>query len=176
MGENLHYRNKKYCAYCGAKLEERELEGRVRLVCTNPDCGAVFYENPIPATALVVPHSEDKNKILLVKRAVEPAKGKYSLPGGFLEIDETPEECAIRELREETGLEGRVKRLLGVRNQPSPQYKMVLLVGYEMEVVGGELSSSDDAEDAEFFPLDNHPPIAFEAHRWFVEQYKKDIS
>ena len=136
----------------------------------------VLYENPIPATALIIPASDDPFKIIIVKRAVEPCKGQYSLPGGFMEIDETTEECAIREMLEETGLEGRIKRLLGVRNQPSPQYKMVLLVGYEIEIIGGELNASDDAEEATFFPLDDHPAIAFEGHQKFIDDYERLIN
>ena len=134
-----------------------------------------MYENPIPATALIIPHPDDARRIVLVKRAVEPCKGEYSLPGGFMEIDESPEECAIREMHEETGLDGEIKKLLGVRNQPSPQYKMVLLVGYEMQIIGGELGASDDAEEAEFFALNDHPPIAFEAHAWFVDEYSRQV-
>ncbi len=166
---------KRYCPYCGSLLKPFiDHEGKSRQRCRN--CGAVIYENPIPATALVIPKPDDARQILLVKRAVEPCKGEYSLPGGFLEIDESSEEGAIREMLEETGLHGKVKKLLGVRNQPSPQYKMVLLVGYEMEVLGGELAASDDAEEAKFFPLDEHPPIAFAGHRWFVDNYKSLIT
>ena len=168
----MKYLEKKYCPYCGARLERFiDHEGRKRLRCNR--CGAVIYENPIPASALMIPSPDDPHKILLVKRAVEPCKGEYSLSGGFMEIDETPEECAIREMLEETGLQGKIKRLLGIDSQPSPQYKMVLLFGYEMEIIGGELTPSDDAQYADFFPLDNHPKIAFEAHQRFVDIYEK---
>ncbi len=168
------YREKKFCPWCGGKLEYFvDHEGRRRQRCTV--CGAVLYENPIPATALVIPAPDNPHRILLVKRAVEPCKGQYSLPGGFMEIDETPEEGAIREMAEETGFSGEVVKLLGVRNQPSPQYKMVLLVGYLMRITGGELGASDDAESAEFFPLDDHPPIAFEGHQYFVDIYEDSI-
>ena len=171
---DMEYKEKKFCPYCGGRLEYFiDHEGRRRQRCTR--CGAVLYENPIPATALVIPESDDPGKILLIKRAVEPCKGQYSLPGGFMEIDETPEEGAIREMKEETGFDGKVTRLLGVRNQPSPQYKMVLLVGYQMEIIGGKLSASDDAESGDFFPLDNHPPIAFAGHQYFVDIYEKLI-
>ena len=163
-----------YCRYCGSLLKDFvDGDGRVRKRCRN--CGAVFYENPVPATALIIPAIDDRERILLVRRAVEPCRGKYSLPGGFIEIDETPEEGAIREMQEETGFDGKVKKLLGVANQSSPQYKMVLLVGYEMNIVGGALAPSDDAEDAQFFPLDDHPEIAFEGHRYFVDIYRREI-
>ena len=172
---NQEIQEKQFCPYCGSSTESfDDFEGKKRQRCIK--CGAVLYENPIPATALIIPQHDDPYKIILVKRAVEPCKGQYSLPGGFMEIDESPEECALREMLEETSLEGRIKRLLGVKNQPSQLYKMVILVGYEMEIIGGKLDASDDAEEAEFFPFDNHPPIAFETHQWLVDNYELQIT
>jgi NADH pyrophosphatase NudC (nudix superfamily) len=86
---------KKFCPRCGAKMEQRRLGDRERDFC--PACRAPVYENPLPATAVVV--FNERRELLLVQRAVEPGKGKWCLPGGFQEIDETPEQCARRELR-----------------------------------------------------------------------------
>jgi len=86
------------------RLKIREEEGRKRLVC--PACGWVNYENPIPSSAALV--RNEKGEILLVKRGVEPGRGKWALPSGFIEIEETPEEACLRELKEETGLEGKI--------------------------------------------------------------------
>jgi len=170
----VKYLEKIFCPYCGGHLERFiDHEGKQRLKCRR--CRAIIYENPIPASALVIPSPDDPHRILLVKRAVEPCKGEYSLSGGFMEIDETAEECAIREMLEETGFHGRIKNLLGINSQPSPQYKMVLIFGYEMEIIGGKLAPSDDAQDAAFFPLDNHPKIAFETHQHFVDIYEREI-
>ncbi len=166
----MKYLEKKFCPACGSSLKEFFENAHRRLRCDK--CGYILYENPIPATALVIPNPANFSEILLVRRAIEPCKGQYSLPGGFLEIDESPEECAIREMKEETGLTGTIAWLLGVRNQPSPQYKTVLLVGYQMKIESGHLFASDDAAEVQFFHLDNHPPIAFAAHEWFVEQYR----
>jgi len=158
-------REKIFCAYCGGKLISKMREGRKRLVCSS--CGQVVYENPIPATAAVV--LDDKNRILLVKRGVEPCRGGWSLPGGFAEIDETIEEAALRELAEETGIKGKIVRLIGVYSQPSPQYKNVLLVGYLVKALSSNLSPSDDAVELRFFDKDSLPEVCFEGHRRFIE-------
>lgn len=165
----MFYREKEYCAYCGSRLTGMiDSSGHRFSVCER--CNAHFYENPVPATALVIPN-ETNSEIVLVKRAVEPCKGHYSLPGGFMEIGETPDECAVREMHEETNLVGKVDRLLGVATQFSPQYKSVLLVGYVMSIVDGKVSPSDDAGEAEFFPLESLPPVAFSGHRYFIEKF-----
>jgi tRNA (adenine57-N1/adenine58-N1)-methyltransferase len=167
------YKDVSYCKYCGSKLEKRNIEGRERDICTNANCGAISYNNPIPATALIVPHPRFAEKIILVKRACEPAKGEYCLPGGFQEIDETPEQCAIRELCEETNLKGEVILPLGLNMQFSPQYFWVLLTGYQMKITSDKMKPGDDAEEAGFFDINNLPPIAFEGHTWFLERYKE---
>jgi 8-oxo-dGTP diphosphatase len=165
----MTYREKKYCPFCGGNLFDYIEVDRLRKKCGS--CDTIMYENPIPATALIVVNPQNANEIALVKRAVEPCKGEFSLPGGFLELDETPEQGAIRELHEETGLEGRVKKLLGIKNQYSPQYISVLLLCFEMEILSGIIVGGDDSDFAAYFPLDDHPPIAFDTHRYFVENY-----
>ena len=109
-------REKTHCPFCGNPLTRRLTEGRRRLFCTT--CNEPIYENPIPATCLVVVDARDR--VLLVKRSVEPKTGYWCLPGGFLEVHETPEEGALRELLEETGLLGKITRLLGVTTTPAP--------------------------------------------------------
>ncbi|MGB9561477.1 MAG: NUDIX domain-containing protein, partial [bacterium] len=91
---------KKHCPYCGGALGVKNLDDRERKVCLI--CGRLIYENPVPAVAVVV--FDDCKRVLLVRRGVEPGKGKWSLPGGFIELDETPYETARRELFEETML------------------------------------------------------------------------
>ena len=128
-----------------------------------------LYENPIPATCLVVVNA--KNQVLLVKRDIEPKKGQWCLPGGFIELGEAPEDGALRELSEETGLTGKIDRLLGVRAAPSAQYHSVLMVGYLVRQYKGEPIAGDDAADAQWFAQIGMPPIAFNSHRHFVNQY-----
>lgn len=146
-------------------MSPRRVEDRHRLVCTK--CGWIHYENPLPCAAAFV--SNQQGEILLVKRGVEPARGEWALPSGFIEIDETPKAACLRELKEETGLGGRVLRLLGVYSQESVMYKHVLIVGYEVEATGGLLPGSDSIDVRYFLPSEL-PEIAFPSHRRMIEE------
>lgn len=154
----------KYCPKCGSKLKLSRIEEEKRLAC--PECHWVNYENPLPSSAALV--RNDKGEVLLVKRGKEPGKGKWALPSGFIEIDETPEKACLRELKEETGLKGEIVRLVGVYSQKSLLYRNVLIIGYEVEA-RGNLSPGSDSLKAEFFPLDNLPDIPFSSHRKMIE-------
>jgi len=158
---------KSHCHFCGAELISKFMEGRQRLFC--PQCRRPLYENPVPATCLVV--SNARNELLLVKRKVAPKIGEWCLPGGFIELGESPEEGALRELAEETGLRGRDASLMGVRTAPSSQYHSVLMVGYRIHQFQGPLVAGDDAARVQWFPHDKLPPIAFNSHRHFINQY-----
>ena len=169
----MSYQEFRYCPRCGQHLEQRFLEGRQRRVC--PACGWIVYENPLPCAAALVGNRE--GEILLVKRGVEPAKSEWALPSGFMEIDETPEECCLRELEEETGLKGRIIRLIGIYAQESTQYKKVLIIGYEVKAEGTPFPGSDSQAVAYFSP-EKMPPVAFSSHRRLIEDFlaiKKDI-
>lgn len=163
--------DKKFCHFCGTPLIRRFAEGADRLYCTS--CDQPLYENPIPATALVV--VDELQRILLVKRDVEPKKGWWCLPGGFMELGETSENAALRELKEETGLEGKIDRLLGVFANDHAQYHTILIVGYLVLDYRGRAEAGDDAADLRFFEKDAWPPIAFDSHRYMIEQYYASI-
>jgi len=112
---------------------------------------------------------DDRKRLLLVKRSVDPKKGCWCLPGGFIELGETPEEAALRELSEETGLCGRIDRLLGVSTNPGTLYHTILMVGYLVTHVSGTLQPGDDALDAAYFALTRSPQIAFTSHQKYIE-------
>ncbi|OEU60014.1 MAG: NUDIX hydrolase [Desulfobacterales bacterium PC51MH44] len=160
-------RKKTFCYYCGTRLIKKFVEGGLRPFCEH--CNEPLYENPIPATCLVV--VDDRGRVLLVKRSVEPKKGLWCLPGGFMELGETPEKAALRELKEETGLSGRIEMLLGVSSNPSAQYHTVLMVGYLVKNYSGILIADDDADDAAYFFYAELPQIAFESHARFIRMY-----
>ncbi len=102
------------------------------------------------------------NKILLIKRKNEPFKGKWALPGGFVEYGEKVEEAVLREFEEEVGIKARIKKLLGVYSDPArdPRGHIISIV-FLLEAEG-EPKAGDDAADAKFFSLDKLPPLAFD--------------
>jgi ADP-ribose pyrophosphatase YjhB (NUDIX family) len=159
--------DKSHCHFCGSPLTRKHVEGIMRLFCTN--CDLPIYENPIPATCLVVIDSNER--LLLVKRSVDPKKGFWCLPGGFMELGETPEQGALRELKEETGLSGQIQMLLGVTSNTSEQYHTVLMVGYLIKDYSGSLEPGDDASDAAYFNYDDLPEVAFQSHMNFIRIY-----
>jgi ADP-ribose pyrophosphatase YjhB (NUDIX family) len=158
---------KTHCHFCGTRLNQKFTEGRDRLYCTA--CERPIYENPVPAACIVAVNSD--RHILLVRRSIEPKIGEWCLPGGFLEIGETPENGALRELAEETGLEGEIESLLGVRTTPSQQYQSILMIAFSIAKFQGQVVAGDDADDVQWFSHDQLPQIAFDSHRYFIDLY-----
>ncbi|VEN75064.1 NUDIX hydrolase [Candidatus Desulfarcum epimagneticum] len=163
---------KSFCRFCGGPLTRKMVEGRPRLFCES--CARPIYENPIPATCVVA--VDKSGRILLVKRSEPPKVGFWCLPGGFMELGETPEGAALREFEEETGLSGKIEILLGVSTNPSDQYHTVLMMGYLVKKYSGILTPGDDASDAAFFSRDRMPEIAFSSHRRFIRIYQAAYS
>jgi 8-oxo-dGTP diphosphatase len=110
-------------------------------------------------------------QIVLIQRKNQPFQGQYALPGGFVEYGETVDNAVVREFLEETGLQTRIKRLLGVYSEPGrdPRGHTVSVV-FELEIIGGNLQSGDDAAEAKLFQLDNLPELAFD-HSKIVSDY-----
>ncbi len=159
----------RYCAHCGGAIELRTSEGRTREVCAS--CGAVFYRNPLPVAASVVVN--ERREILLVKRKHPPEQGRWCLPIGFAELDETIEEAALRELQEEAGVEGRVRGLLDADSYLSDFYGDLLIVTFDIERTGGLERPGDDAEAVGYFPLDGLPPLAFSSNDKAVAAFRQ---
>ncbi len=168
-GNELPASRFKYCPECGGGLVREIIAGRRRLRCQR--CGEIHYENPLPATALVCRNAE--GDLLLVRRSDPPSVGEWCLPGGFIEVGETAQEGALRELKEETGLEGRILRVIDVVSRINGYWGDVLLIGFEVEITGGTLRAADDASEAKFFPPSHLPEIAFDTHHRIVEQILK---
>ena len=149
----------RHCPLCGGDFAPAVVEGRTRQVCTR--CRYVLYANPAAASAGVV--IDAQGRVLLVRRAIDPHRGRWALPAGYQEIDETPQAAAAREVREETGLEvevGPLFDLLFVTDNPA---KTANLAVFLCRPVGGSLAAGDDADDVRFFPLDALPAeIGFE--------------
>lgn len=114
-----------------------------------------------------------KNKIVLIRRRNPPFKNCFALPGGFVDYDETVENAVIREIKEETGLETKIKNLFGVYSDPGrdPRGHTVTIV-YYLKVVGGKMKPSSDAVSVKLFSLNNLPELAFD-HKKILEDFRR---
>lgn len=150
-------------------LGTRLVEGRARAVC--PGCGQVAYENPVPAAAAVV---RREDRVLLVRRAIDPRSGRWGLPAGYQEVDETSELTAVREVREETGLVVRLTGLLDVLTTRDDPRKPSILVVYAAEEVAGDLVPGEECDEVAFHPLAGLPrDIAFQNDRIILERLRR---
>jgi 8-oxo-dGTP diphosphatase len=165
------YARAAFCLLCGSPLEVRDLFGLPRPACTR--CDFILFRSPAPASAAVV---VDGRHLLLVERAIEPYRGAWGFPAGFQEYGETPAEAAVRETREETGLEIHVLRVLDLVYTKDDPRKRANLAVYLARAVAGELCPADDARDARFFDLDDLPePIAFENNRAILSRLRQQF-
>jgi ADP-ribose pyrophosphatase YjhB (NUDIX family) len=137
-----------------------------RLVC--PACGLVLYENPAPtASALVV---DDEGRVLLARRGIEPFRGMWDAPGGFVRPGESGEEAARRELREETGLEIDVGEVLAiVPDTYGGDGQTTLNIFYRGRVRGGVAAPASDVSELAWFGSDELPEPARIAFRCVAE-------
>ncbi len=147
-----------HCSRCGARLVSGPLDGehRDRLAC--PSCGPVAYVNPrLVATTLPI---TDSGELLLIRRGIAPAVGAWAQPGGFLEVDETVHEAAIRETREETGLIVEPGQIIGLYSRLEAA---VVVVVFEARIVGGVALPTPEATEIVAFAPESipWPEIAF---------------
>jgi 8-oxo-dGTP diphosphatase len=155
-----------YCPRCGHALEDRETFGRVRRFC--PTCDRTIFREHKVAAGVLVKH---KGNILLVRRRMRPHAGKWTFPAGFVDFDEDPAQAAVRECREETGLEVEIVSLLDVIAGREHEHGADIVIVYVARLVGGEPRAADDVDRVAFFALDDLPQLAFGAtrsalHKW----------
>jgi 8-oxo-dGTP diphosphatase len=160
----------KYCPVCATELVWRFSGERERPTC--PSCGFVFYFNPVVGAGTLV---ETGGRVVLIRRGVEPHAGYWSLPSGYVEADERAEEAAIRETKEETGLEVEIDDLLGVYSfGREPQTGVLIL--YSAHTLGGILRAGDDAQEVRTFAPGELPPddeIAFGTHLQALREWRR---
>ncbi len=111
----------------------------------------------------------EDGKVLLVLRGREPFKGEWALPGGRIEDDETAEECCIREMKEETGLDVEIIRLTGLYSDPKRDPRLIIAAGFLVRRIGGVVRGGDDAADAKWFPLGSHPNLCADHEKILAE-------
>ena len=159
----------KYCPFCGTQLVLEEKGGKQRPAC--PNCGFVQFRNPVPGVVVLI---EKEGAVLLGKRRGGFGAGEWGLPQGYIEHDEDFLTAAIREVKEETGLDVEIRSIVNiVSNLLSPRLHtlaIVLLAG----VVGGDLCAGDDLETLEWVSLAGPlPEMAFEADEHIIERYRQ---
>jgi len=161
----------RYCPFCAKELVRRRVSGRLRRACSS--CGFVDYENARPTAAAVVVNEE--GEVLLARRAVKPFRGIWNMPGGFLEKDEHPRDAALRELKEETGLEIEITDFIGIfmdkYNDPEQGFFHTINTYYAGKIKRGRLKASDDTSELKFFSFRRLPKVAFECDRRALEEF-----
>ncbi len=174
----------RFCPLCAAPLTRKipADDDRVRHVCSA--CGFILYMNPKVAAG-TVPRAPD-GRVALIRRGVEPAIGKWSWPCGYVELDETVPECAVRETREETGLAVDLGALLGIysyacdRDEGALAGTGMIIVCYAANLCATEsvetILGGDDALEAAWFAPSEIPwdELAFDsAHRGLRDELQR---
>lgn len=143
-----------FCSHCGGALKEIEHEDLIRRYC--PECDRIAYRNPKPAAGVLV---VDGDEVLLVQRTIPPDVGSWSVPAGYLEIDEPPAACAVRELEEETSVQTSVDALhlhdtVFVEGSGDHTILVVVYVA-PRSATRGEPTPGSDAAAARFWDLED---------------------
>ncbi|MCC6177075.1 MAG: NUDIX domain-containing protein [Chloroflexi bacterium] len=149
----------RFCGRCGGRLDSHA-DGA--LTCAA--CGRPAYENSKPCAGVAI---ERAGRVLLVRRAIEPFRGWWDIPGGFLEPGEHPAGGAIREAREETGLDVAVSDLLGIWMDTYGEGEdrvHTLNCYYLAHIIGGEPRAADDAAELGWFEPGKLPAQLAFAH------------
>ena len=147
----------KLCPLCGTRLVIQPVANRPRPVC--PACGFVHFVNPAPGVAVLVVENE---RVLLGQRVSEPGAGLWAIPSGYIEYDEDFLAAAIRETKEETGLDIAIQTILHIETaflSPRHHFLTVYLLAH---VTGGALTLSEETAALAWFPLAGPlPDMAF---------------
>jgi ADP-ribose pyrophosphatase YjhB (NUDIX family) len=157
-----------FCSNCGNALNLGAIDGedRDRLSCAA--CGHIAYVNPrLVVTTLPI---TDDGQLVLLRRGIDPGRGAWAQPGGFLEVDETVHEAAIRETREETGLIVEPGEIIGLYTRLEAA---VVTIAFEARVVGGSPTPTREAlEIATFDPeAIPWPELAFRTTMWMLRDW-----
>jgi ADP-ribose pyrophosphatase YjhB (NUDIX family) len=135
-------------------------------VCTV--CGFVFYLDPKLAVGTII--TDDRNRVVLVRRAIEPGYGKWVFPGGYVDRGEEVQAAAVREAREETGLDVQLDRLINVYSYAG---RVPVIIVYAATMIGGCLGCDDEGLEAKFFEPETIPweALAFRSTREALREF-----
>jgi 8-oxo-dGTP diphosphatase len=167
-----HAPDYRFCPRCGHRLSSRCVKAGEpdRLCCDG--CDFVFYLDPKLAAGILV---TVEDRLVLLRRAIEPAYGAWAFPGGFVDRGEHPEQAAVREAWEEAGIEVRVRELLGIYSHP--RGSAVVLVVYTGDLVSGEPTPRDETLEAGLFPPAELPwaELAFATTRLAIADWVRRL-
>jgi ADP-ribose pyrophosphatase YjhB (NUDIX family) len=157
-----------FCPYDGDRLASHD--GRPS--CAR--CGFIDYHNPKPAVAILITR---EGQLLLARRGIEPARGMWDIPGGFIETGESAEDAVVREALEETALEVRVAEFLGsVPDIYGSRREPTLNLCFTALVVGGEMRAQSDVESLAWFAPDGLPKrMAFDHQYQMLQWYRERV-
>jgi len=161
----------RFCPECGGNLQSKLLKAGdpERLVCDR--CGFVFYLDPKLAVGTII--RDDHGRVVLVRRAIEPGYGKWVFPGGYVDRGEELHSAAIREAREEAGLDVRLDGLVDIYSYTGA---VPVIVVYAATMVGGCLGCDEEGLEARFFEASEIPwdELAFRSTREALRKYLSD--
>ncbi len=163
-----------YCPYCGVDMETRYIFGNNRRVC--PLCGFTQFNDPKVAVIGLVTAGD---KVLLVRRGVQPAMGQWALPGGYMDAGEMPRDALSRELYEEVGLKVQPGEFLDI--YPFAKTSRVIggiVIAYRVDlssIIPPIVHAHDDVDAAAWFSKERLPDhIAFESSRELIRRWRAD--
>lgn len=160
----------RFCPVCGSALDPRVLRTGEpkRLVCTGPACGFVFYLDPKLAVGTIIRMPD--SRIVLARRAIEPGHGLWVFPGGYVDRGEEVRAAALREAREEAGIDIRLDGLVGIYSYPGTT---AVIIVYSAVWTGGELAIDDESSEIRLFAAADVPwdALAFSSTRDSLRDY-----
>ncbi|MBE2240021.1 MAG: NUDIX hydrolase [Caldilineaceae bacterium] len=170
MSQHLY----QYCPRCAHALEDRLFEGKLRRIC--PVCNFIHFPDPkVAVVALIEAH----DRVLLIRRAVNPARGQWALPGGYMDAGELPISALQREVREEVGLEIAVGDLLEIFpmvNGNGASLGIVLAYHARPLDVHVEPLACDDVDEASWFGPETLPAeLAFESTQRLLINWRERV-
>ncbi len=166
MSQHLY----QFCPRCAHALEDRLFEGKSRRSC--PACGFIHFPDPKVAVVALIAEGE---RVLLIRRAVEPARGQWALPGGYMDAGELPDAALRREVREEVGLEIEVGELLEIFPMVNKGASLGFVLAYRAQPRRGatDLRAGDDVDAAGWFgPQETPDALAFDSTQRLLASWR----
>ncbi|MCS6826736.1 MAG: NUDIX hydrolase [Caldilinea sp.] len=162
----------RYCPQCAHALEDRPVEGKLRRVC--PACNFIYFPDPKVAVVALI---EQAGRVLLIRRAVDPARGRWALPGGYMDAGEMPKEALQREVQEEVGITidvGDLLEIFPMVNSGGLSLGIVLAYHASPHAGAGEPTASDDVDRAQWFSADELPAeLAFASTKELLMRWQR---